>query len=157
MRLFVKKMDEIFAEEFLTWKYEAPYDFYSNEYSAGAIAELLNGSYSVILDDQNKIFGFFCIGESAQVPISSDFEIYAKGYVDVGIGMNPVFTGQGRGLLFFSFILDYIKAKYGDTPIRLTVAAFNNRAIHLYEKIGFVKEKEFIHGDVLFITMILIE
>ncbi|MEH7353844.1 GNAT family protein [Neobacillus drentensis] len=154
MLLYVKEMDEIFAEEILSWKYEAPYDFYNNEYSVDAVRELMNHSYSAVLDEQDEIFGFLCIGESAQVPIGIDFGAYPKGFIDVGIGMNPVFTGQGRGLTFLTFILNYIKGVYGDAPLRLTVAVFNSRAIHLYEKLGFVKEKEFTRGDIVFITMI---
>jgi len=68
MSLYVKEMDEIFAEEILSWKYEAPYDFYNNEYSVDAVQELMNHSYSAVLDDQDELFGFFCMGESAQVP-----------------------------------------------------------------------------------------
>ena len=154
MMLYVKEMDEIFAEEILSWKYEAPYDFYNNDYSVDAVRELMNQSYSTVLDDQDEVFGFFCIGESAQVPIGIDFGAYPKGYIDVGIGMNPEFTGQGRGLTFLTFILNYIKEVYGDVPLRLTVAVFNSRAIHLYEKLGFVKEKEFTNGDVVFNTMV---
>lgn len=154
MLLFVKEMDEIFAEEILSWKYEAPYDFYNNENSVDAVQELLNHSYSAVLDDQDKVFGFFCIGASAQVPIGTDFEVYSEGYIDVGIGMNPVFTGKGRGLSFLTFILLQINKVYGATPIRLTVAKFNSRAIHLYEKFGFVREKEFSHGDIVFMTMV---
>ena len=154
MLLHVKKMDEIFAEEILSWTYEAPYDFYNNEYSVDAVRELLNHSYFVVLDDYEEIVGYFCSGESAQVPIGSLFGAYPESYLDIGIGMNPMLTGQGRGLKFFSFILDYIREVHGEAQVRLTVAAFNSRAIHLYEKLSFIKEIEFNHGDVVFITMI---
>jgi len=154
MSLYVKEMDEIFAEEILSWKYEAPYDFYNNEYSVDAVRELMNHSYSAVLDDQDELFGFFCMGESAQVPVGSNLGEYPEGFIDIGIGMNPVYTGQGHGHTFFTFIRNYIKAVYGDAPLRLTVAMFNNRAIHLYEKLGFVKEKEFTRGDIEFMTMV---
>lgn len=154
MRLHVKEMDEIFAEEILGWTYEEPYDFYNNEYSVDAVRELLNHSYFVALDDHEEIFGYFCIGESAQVPIGSMFGVYPEGCMDIGIGMNPVFTGQGRGHLFLTFILNYIMGLVGTVSLRLTVAAFNTRAIHLYEKHRFEMEKAFRHGDVVFITMV---
>jgi RimJ/RimL family protein N-acetyltransferase len=154
MQLFVKEMDDIFAEEILNWGYDAPYDFYNNEFSVDARRELLNNSYLAILDQQEELIGFFCIGESAQVPIGSNLGANPEGYIDVGIGMNPVFTGQGLGFLFFSYILNHIREVHGLCPIRLTVAAFNTRAIHLYEKLGFVKDKVFNHRDIVFITMI---
>ena len=43
---------------------------------------------------------------------------------------------------------------YKRTPIRLTVAKFNLKAIHLYEKLGFVMENEFSTDFAEFITMI---
>lgn len=152
--LYLKEMDEIYAEKILSWKYEAPYDFYNNEYSVEAVWEMLNSSYTAILNNQDEVFGFFCIGDSAQVPIGAESGTYPHGYVDVGIGMNPEFTGRGEGLSFFKFILQQIYQVHGVMPVRLTVAAFNTRAIHLYEKLGFVKEKEFCHGDNVFITMV---
>lgn len=154
MLLYLKEMDEIYARKILSWKYEAPYDFYNNEYSVDAVQELLNPSYSAILDDQDEVFGFFCIGDSAQVPIGADFGAYPQGYMDVGLGMNPKFTGRGKGLSFLTFILQQINEVHGVVPVRLTVAAFNTRAIHLYEKFGFVKEKEFCRGDIKFMTMV---
>ncbi|WHY86761.1 GNAT family protein [Neobacillus novalis] len=154
MLLYLKEMDEINAEKILSWKYEAPYDFYNNECSIEAVWEMLNHSYTAILDNQDEVFGFFCIGDSAQVPIGADFGAYPQGYIDIGIGMNPKFTGQGKGLSFFKFILRQIYEVHGVVPVRLTVATFNTRAIHLYEKLGFVKEKEFCRGDIKFMTMV---
>ncbi|MBO0959289.1 GNAT family N-acetyltransferase [Neobacillus sp. MM2021_6] len=154
MLLQVMEMDVIFAEEILSWKYEAPYDFYNNEYSVAAVRELLNHSYFVVVDDLDEIFGYFCMGESAQVPIGSIFGAYPAGFLDIGIGMNPIFTGQGRGQLFLTFILNHIQSQVGTVSLRLTVVAFNTRAIHLYEKHGFEMKKSFRHGDVLFITMV---
>ncbi|ETI69528.1 GNAT family N-acetyltransferase [Neobacillus vireti] len=154
MLLYLKEMDEIFAEKILSWSYETPYDFYDNEYSVEAVQEMLNHSYSAILDDHDEVFGFFCIGDSAQVPIGADFGAYPQGYIDVGIGMNPEFTGRGKGFSFFTFILQQIYEVHGVVPVRLTVATFNTRAIRLYEKLGFVKEKEFCHRDIEFLTMV---
>ncbi|CAH2717250.1 hypothetical protein BACCIP111895_04440 [Neobacillus rhizosphaerae] len=154
MQLFVREMDDIFAEEILNWSYDAPYDFYNNEFSVDARSELLNNSYFAILDQQEELIGFFCIGESAKVPNGTYFSAYPQDYIDVGIGMNPMFTGKGLGLLFFSYILNHIREVHGPCPIRLTVAAFNTRAIHLYEKLGFVKEMEFCQKEIVFKTMI---
>ncbi|MDF2788980.1 MAG: family N-acetyltransferase [Neobacillus sp.] len=43
---------------------------------------------------------------------------------------------------------------YGLNAIRLTVAIFNQRAIHLYTKLGFVKKVEFNRDTTEFITMV---
>lgn len=150
--MFVKEMDDSFALEILAWKYDKPYDSYSNEYSSEAMHELLNHLYFVVVDNQDAIIGYFCIEESAQLPIGEDMGIYPPGYIDVGIGMRPDLTGKGKGELFLSFILEQLHA--GAIPIRLTVAVFNTRAIHLYERLGFVKDQEFPKDDVVFMTMV---
>lgn len=72
----------------------------------------------------------------------------------MGLGMNPRFVGKGNGLEFCSFIINVIQKKNGKIPIRLTVANFNQRAIHVYEKLGFKKEKEFRTELAEFMTMI---
>lgn len=154
MQLKVHAIDEFLARDILNWRYEAPYDFYNNEFSLEAFQELLNQSYFAIVDTKGNLIGFFCTGALAQVPLSNHSSVYPLGYLDVGIGMNPAFTGQGRGAVFFSFILNFIKKQHRATSLRLTVAAFNTRAIRLYEKLGFKKEMGFVEGDIEFMTMI---
>ncbi len=67
--------------------------------------------------------------------------------------MKPDLTGKGFGAIFFSFVLSHIQDEF-NSPIRLTVAKFNHRAIHLYEKFGFIKIMEFSSESAEFITMI---
>jgi [ribosomal protein S18]-alanine N-acetyltransferase len=97
---------------------------------------------------------FFCIGDAAKVPIGIQFGAYSEEFIDIGIGMKPELTGHGYGITFFSFILEHIKDHFKDIPIRLTVAKFNQRAIHLYEKFGFIKKMEFKKDPTAFITMV---
>ena len=68
--------------------------------------------------------------------------------------MNPNLVGKGNGFEFCSFIIKFIEENYNNTPIRLTVAKFNLRAIYLYEKLGFVMENEFSTDFAEFITMV---
>lgn len=154
MQLCIKNMNEKLASEILTWKYEKPYDFYNNELTDDAMNELLDGSYNALINESKELFGFFCIGKSAQVPTGHLHGVYAEGYVDMGLGMNPGLVGKGNGFDFCSFILQYIQENYKDTLIRLTVAKFNQRAIHLYAKLGFVKDQEFSTDFAEFITMV---
>lgn len=154
MILEVKSMNEVFAFEILDWKYEPPYDFYNNELNPQSFKELLENSYYVVVDEQKKIVGYFCIGDCAKVPIGVHFGAYNEDFIDIGIGMNPVLTGKGFGATFFSFILSFIEENFLKVPFRLTVANFNQRAIRLYKKFGFEKEMEFDRGDTRFITMV---
>lgn len=154
MQLFIEKVNELTAKDILNWHYDKPYDFYNNELTGEEMKEMLNGSYYVLVNTEKEIFGFFCIGESAQVPVGKQFGAYTDDFVDMGLGMNPKFTGKGNGFAFCSFILRYIDENFKDTPIRLTVAKFNKRAIHLYEKLGFVMKSEFRTDLTEFITMV---
>ncbi|TQR19432.1 GNAT family N-acetyltransferase [Psychrobacillus vulpis] len=154
MKLFIEKMNEKMANDILNWKYDKPYDFYNNELTDEEMKERLDGSYFALVDEFNELIGFLCIGETAQVPIGNQFGVYTDNFVDMGLGMNPKLVGKGNGFEFCSFIIKFIEEKYKSTPIRLTVAKFNLRAIHLYEKLGFVMENEFSTDFAEFITMV---
>jgi RimJ/RimL family protein N-acetyltransferase len=154
MQLFVRDMNEDLARQILTWTYENPYELYNNELTDEAMREILSNSYFAVVDDANELVGFFCIGEAAQVPIGALFGVYQEYLIDIGIGMKPELTGKGLGYTFFSFILKVIKEVFEPNSIRLTVVKTNSRAIHLYEKFGFVKEKEFNQEEMEFITMV---
>ncbi|MFJ3386159.1 MULTISPECIES: GNAT family N-acetyltransferase [unclassified Lysinibacillus] len=151
MHLYIREMNEIFATDILSWKYEEPYDFYNNDLCDEALKEILESPYYSIVNDKEELVGFFCTGTSAQVPIGRDYSAYLDEYIDVGIGMKPELTGKGYGSEFFSFILNQLQQE-NHSPLRLTVATFNTRAIHLYEKFGFTKVMEFT-ASTEFITM----
>ncbi|MBK3494698.1 GNAT family N-acetyltransferase [Viridibacillus sp. YIM B01967] len=141
------------AKEILSWRYEAPYDFYNNDLDTDTLRELLENPYYSVIDNSGELVGFFCIGQSAQVPSGSKFGTYSEEMIDIGIGMKPGLTGKGYGSTFFSFVLNHIQDE-NCIPIRLTVAKFNQRAIHLYEKFGFVRIMEFRNDSTEFIVMI---
>ncbi|MFJ7934062.1 GNAT family N-acetyltransferase [Sporosarcina sp. NPDC096371] len=141
------------ATKILGWRYEPPYDFYNNEYDTEAVKELLENNYFVVVNDNDEVIGFYCAGSSAQVPTGAQVGAYTEDIIDVGLGMVPTLTGKGNGFTFFSFVLESLYKTYGNVPVRLTVATFNERAIRLYEKFGFVKEMEFTTDFADFQTM----
>ena len=149
----VMEMDEEKMVDILRWHYEKPYDFYNNEETAEARAELLNGTYHAVVDEEGQVFGFFCTGTSAQVPAGKEYGVYDEDCIDMGLGMHPERTGKGTGHPFCSFILEQIEARHPGKPVRLTVASFNRRAIRLYEKLGFVRQHAFSTDASDFITM----
>ncbi len=154
MELFIQRLSRKQAVEILNWKYPAPYNFYNNEENEESIKELLGSLYSVVIDENGQIIGFFCTGDSAQVPAGNQYGAYSETCIDIGLGMKPELTGKGLGLTFFSFILGHIQGAYKEVPLRLTVAKFNDRAIRLYEKLGFKRKIEFSNGSTEFMTMI---
>lgn len=154
MQLLTKPMTEERARDILGWKYEQPYDFYNNEVTDDALQEMLDGSYYAVIDSQNELIGFFCIGANAQVPIGHQFGVYKETFVDMGLGMNPTLVGKGNGFDFCTHVIQFIHMHHENTPIRLTVATFNQRAIHLYEKLGFVSQNRFSTHSAEFKTMV---
>lgn len=154
MKLKVYNMNNQYAIQILNWKYKPPYDFYNNEYSKEALEELLNSSYYALVDTENELFGFFCTGKSAQVPARHAMGAYEERLVDMGLGMNPMLVGEGRGAEFCLLIIKLIEQDFQNAPIRLTVAKFNKRAIHLYRKLGFIEEHEFQTDRAQFMTMV---
>lgn len=147
-------MTEKIAMEILGWEYTRPYDFYNNELTSDAIGEMLDNPYYAVVEINDELVGFFCMGKSAQVPMGNQYGAYKKDMIDIGFGMKPEYTGKGNGATFLSHILRFIQESFPDTAIRLTVATFNKRAIHLYEKFGFVKEINFHTDSAPFITMV---
>jgi len=56
-----------------------------------------------------------------------------------GVAVHPFFAGKGEGLKMMQDIIDFVKQN-GFLRIELSVASINEKAIRLYEKVGFVKE-----------------
>lgn len=152
MKFQEQSMTEESARDILSWRYPYPYDFYNGEASDESFQELMNGSYRVVLKD-GELFGFYCTGKGAQVPAGHEANAYPEGPVDIGLGMKPEKTGAGRGAAFLDFLLNEINKSHPGQALRLTVAQFNKRAIHLYESAGFVKAGEFKNDYATFQVM----
>lgn len=121
------------------WTYDEPYFLYSFKECKETLFELLENDYYVVNKfPENELFGYFCFGDAAKVYTNIEDD-YADEALDIGLGMKPEFCGKGMGYSFLMAGLEFSK-KYklkGKSKIRLTVADFNKRAIHLYEKLGF--------------------
>lgn len=142
------------AMNILSWNYDPPFDLYNNEVNEESIKELLDEAYFAVKDEAGSLIGFYCTGMSAQVPAARQMGLYSESAVDIGIGMVPDLTGKGRGFGFLSFVLKELEIEIKNHSIRLTVAAFNKRAIKLYENIGFKQVNEFKTGTNTFIIMV---
>lgn len=154
MQLYKKEMTEETALEIIGWEYPKPYDFYNMTLSNEIIKEMIEYRYNAVVDQQGTLIGFYCVGNAAQVTPARRYGVYLEDMVDIGFGMKPNFTGKGNGSLFLSYILSFINESFPGSNIRLSVATFNRRAIHLYEKFGFIKAEEFQTETADFITMV---
>lgn len=112
------------------WKYDGEYAFYDmtadpEDYEEIVTPEKRGGRYfSVFTEDE--LTGFFCVEQEG-----ADIEI--------GLGLRPDLTGQGRGRAFLEEVLRFVRENYSFEKIRMEVASFNQRAIKVYERAGFVK------------------
>lgn len=141
MKFNIKNMDKLTAEEIIQWQYKEPYSIYSMDGCEDTINEFLNGSYFSVLEN-NKLTGYFCFGQSAKVPIGNKVGAYNdKNYTDIGLGLKPELCGKGYGYIFLKAGLNFAINTFSKNNFRLTVAQFNERAIKVYEKIGFTKTK----------------
>lgn len=131
----IEKMNKANTEEIIKWKYESPYNFY--DMTEDSLIEMLEEDYYACFDGRNLI-GFFCYGKSAQVPIGHNTGSYKNpNLLDIGLGLHPSLTGKGTGAAFVRAGIDFARSKYHPEGFRLSVAAFNERALSTYEKLGF--------------------
>ncbi|KZE37256.1 hypothetical protein AV656_11855 [Bhargavaea cecembensis] len=146
----IRPMSEREAQEITEWAYPPPYDLYNLN---GEGADELMG-YQAVFED-NRLIGFFCTGAEARVPAGYGAGAYPEGdeIIDIGLGMKPERTGQGKGPEFFKLILDHLRLTRSPLAFRLTVADFNKRAIRLYRKAGFRETGSFRREGTRFLVM----
>jgi RimJ/RimL family protein N-acetyltransferase len=123
----------------LAWRHEGIYAFYNADPHDlhDGLQEMLDGSYYAATDEQAALVGFFCFGAPARVPGGHLYGRDADDALDIGLSMRPDLTGRRLGREFLTAGLDFARQRFAPATFRLTVAAFNQRAIRLYEKLGF--------------------
>ncbi|MCT2534276.1 GNAT family N-acetyltransferase [Aquibacillus koreensis] len=141
------------AEQIRNWKYEAPYDFYNHDDSEEGMQELLNGTFYGCLNEKQQLIGYYCFGQSAQVPGGVLEGVYKKVALDIGLAMDPNHTGKGFGESFINKGLRFATELFCPNTIRLSVASFNKRAITVYKRAGFEYKDMFNNKGTSFITM----
>ena len=131
-------MSQADAVEISGWHYQPPYDFYDATADADDLAELLDpelraGNYLAVVDRGGAVVGF------AQL-------VAEGGTVDVGLGLRPDLTGRGLGAAFLASVLSEARSRHAPKRFTLSVAAFNRRAITIYERAGFVTVRRHQHA-----------
>jgi RimJ/RimL family protein N-acetyltransferase len=126
---------------FDAYRYEPPYDFYNGEDDPVQNPE----RFFAARDNEGGLVGFYY------------FDLKADA-VEYGLGLRPDLTGRGLGLAFFRRGLEFARERFGTTKIVLNVAAFNERAIRVYERAGFRRTGEHVRtferwGAVAFVEM----
>jgi RimJ/RimL family protein N-acetyltransferase len=128
-------------EDMATWRYDPPYDFYD-----GDVDPVLNPErFYEAVDEDGTLVGHFYFEEKGDA-------------LEIGLGMHPELTGRGLGLEFFRAGLEYGRRLFRPERMILNVAAFNERAIAVYERAGFREIGRQVRrferwGDVEFVEM----
>lgn len=65
---------------------------------------------------------------------------------EIGLGLRPDLTGVGIGGSFLDAGLRFAAADLGANSYTLAVAAFNHRAIAVYERAGFREVRRYLHA-----------
>jgi RimJ/RimL family protein N-acetyltransferase len=118
--------------ELATWRYETPYDFYNGDQDPVKNPE----RFFIARDDAGEVVGFYYFEPKDDA-------------LEYGLGLRPELTGRG---------LEFGRKRYMPPHVRLFVAAFNARAIKVYERAGFRETGRHTRtfarwGDVEFVNM----
>ena len=145
MEITFTPLDESTAREIVCWWYQPPYDIYNLDDSDDVIQYTLdpqNNFYAMRAED-GKLIGFCSFGKDGQVPGGD----YGEQALDIGMGIRPDLTGQGRGSEFVAAALDFAHKEFSLERFRVTIAAFNQRAQRVWEKNGFKQTQTFTHTE----------
>ena len=131
---WIQPMSQDSADQIAAWTYPAPYDFYDMVADEEDLAQLLSEStrentyFEVIRN--GALFGFATFYPQ-------------KDHLAIGLGMKPDQTGQGLGVNFYQAIEDYARKNFDCQVLQLSVASFNQRALALYQKVGYERVESY--------------
>jgi len=152
MKYIFAPMNEKYANDIVSnWRYDDVYSFYDMAVDEDDLRIFMDTKnwHSIIravLSDNDELVGW------ASFYTEND-EFW------LSLGLRPDLTGQGLGLEFVSECVRYAVSHYKpiNDIIKLAVALFNQRAIKIYQRAGFIETKRTIRdthiGRVDFIEM----
>ena len=141
MRLTIQPASEATLAAIEGWRYDPPYDFYD-----GDVEPILNPErFYQALGEDGSLVGFYYFEEKGD-------------RLEIGLGLRPDLTARGLGLEFFRAGIEFGRERFRPARVILAVAAFNERAVAVYERAGFRVVGRHMRpqgrwGDVEFIDM----
>jgi [ribosomal protein S18]-alanine N-acetyltransferase len=142
MKLTIKPMSEDTARELISWRYADDYAMYNVQ------ADDISAELAYFVDPENHYYAIFAHDEmvghcvfyaEGRVPGGD----YSADALDIGAGMRPDWTGQGKGTAIIATILDFAGEKYQSKAFRATIAAWNKRAQKATTNNGFIEVSRF--------------
>jgi [ribosomal protein S18]-alanine N-acetyltransferase len=120
VKLTIQPASEATFRAMETWRYVPPYDFYD-----GDVEPVLNPErFFEAVDEEGELVGHYYFEEKGDA-------------LEIGLGLRPDLTRQGLGLEFFRAGVEFGRERFRAERIILAVAAFNERAVKVYERGGF--------------------
>jgi ribosomal-protein-alanine N-acetyltransferase len=136
VRYSIRPMTAADATAIAAWRYRGEYGFYDVDQDPDDLAELLDpaewGTRYFAADAQGGLAGYFVFKQSGDE-------------VEIGLGLRPDLTGRGLGAGFLDAGLRFAADRYHPARTTLSVAAFNARAITVYERAGFRAVERYEH------------
>jgi len=134
------------AIECVRWRYEAPYDLYDIPEADRQLE--IDG----MLDKNSKTFAVSSEGEFIGVrSFGADGKVaggtYDDGYQDTGGALRPDMTAKGLGEEVLRAGLRFGTQRFSFSRFRVTVAAFNQRALKVCRRVGFIDGQRFSRGS----------
>lgn len=143
MKIDYRPAEKKHARIFVNWQYEHPYEAYNcpPEEVGDAVQYNVDPANNVyaMFDQNEELVGYCSYGKDAQVPGGD----YSEDALDVGLMIKPELTGQGMGSTFANRVMQNGIDRYAPKKLRVTIAAFNKRAIRVWEKNGFQQTQSF--------------
>ena len=149
MNLTISDINKTAVLEFMTWRYEPPYDIYNMSREgetdfSDSINYFLNPAFEfhLLWRDEGELVGFFSFGSDAKVPSGN----YLPEAVDIGLAVHPGYTGRGLGIHFAKTAVSYALEFHNPPMLRVTIAEFNVRAQKVWRKLGFEQVDQFVEA-----------
>lgn len=120
------------AADICTWRYPAPYDLYDMDRATPDELLAPEADFHAVTV-QDRLVGFRSFGPDGQVP-GWDYDDTA---LDTGGGLRPDLIGQGIGRAVIWAGLEFGRERFAPPAFRVTVAAFNDRALTVVQSLGF--------------------
>lgn len=112
-----------------SWHYDGEYSFYDMEADPDDLEEFLNA--------ETRGDSVFAVTYEETLAAFLTVELTGSQTADIGLGMEPGLTGQGKGMDFLQAVIEFVTFEYEVERMTLSVAAFNVKAIKVYRKAGF--------------------
>ncbi|MEO1741091.1 MAG: GNAT family N-acetyltransferase [Cyanobacteria bacterium J06629_9] len=125
------------AAAILSWQYSPPYDCCN--FDGCNREQTLNdfthpdNIFFAIFGSHKELEGFCSFGPDGQVPGGD----YSQPALDIGMGLRPDLTGKGLGQQYAESVIEFGVGRFGASQLRVTIAAFNQRAQTVWQRLRF--------------------